>query len=284
MTGYARSHGSVPGIAFSIEIRSVNARGLDIRMRLTPGYDALEPELRRRIGKALTRGSVGVNLTIEREGEGGRVAVNHTALDAVLVALGEISGKLDAEKPTLDGILGLKGVLEQHEAPLEPEAEDALATAIYAALDRALADLQAARRQPLLDVRSRRRIKVAVHLRPFEQFAVGAHAIELAGGDEVVMDVVDFAQPLGPGRDRNRELDIGIGRQHGARDRGLARPRGRCDHQHNAAAGERRHELLEVLHLLAELVDHRLEVETDRRQLHGIGFRAERIRFAVKFL
>ena len=42
--------------------------------------------------------------------------------------------------------------------------------------------------------------------------------------------------------------------------------------------------LLQVLHLLAELVDHRLEVEADRRQLHGVGFGAEGIRFAVKFL
>jgi uncharacterized protein (TIGR00255 family) len=146
MTGYARSHGSAPGIAFAVEIKSVNARGHDIRMRLTPGYDALEPEIRRRIGKALTRGSVNVSLGIEREGEGGRVVVNHAALDAVLGALGEISGKLDAQKPTPDGILGLKGVLEQHEAPLEPEAEEALAAAIYDAVDRALMDLQAARR------------------------------------------------------------------------------------------------------------------------------------------
>ncbi|HVY52302.1 MAG TPA: YicC/YloC family endoribonuclease [Devosia sp.] len=145
MTGYARSRGSVPGIAFSVEIKSVNARGLDIRMRLTPGYDSLEPEIRRRIGRALTRGSVSVNLAVEREGEGGRVIVNHEALDAVLSALGEISGKVDAQRPTLEGILGLKGVLEQHEAPLAPEAEEALAGAIYAAVDTALADLRLAR-------------------------------------------------------------------------------------------------------------------------------------------
>ena len=59
MTGYARASGTVPGIAFTCEIKSVNARGLDIRMRLPPGYDALEPELRRRIGKAIVRGAIG---------------------------------------------------------------------------------------------------------------------------------------------------------------------------------------------------------------------------------
>jgi uncharacterized protein (TIGR00255 family) len=145
MTGYGRAHGAVPGIGFSVEIKSVNARGLDIRMRLTPGYDALEPEIRRRIGKALNRGSVTVNLNIEREGEGGRVVVNHEALDAVLGALREIAGKVDAAKPTLEGILGLKGVLEQHEAPLDADAEERLQQAIYDAVDDALAALATAR-------------------------------------------------------------------------------------------------------------------------------------------
>jgi uncharacterized protein (TIGR00255 family) len=146
MTGYARAQGGVPGISFAVEIKTVNARGLDIRMRMTPGYDALEGEIRRRVTKALARGSVTINLNIEREGEGGRVVVNHEALSAVLGALREIAGKVEAEKPTLDGILGLKGVLEQHDAPLDPDAEERLQGAIYDAVDGALADLRTSRR------------------------------------------------------------------------------------------------------------------------------------------
>jgi uncharacterized protein (TIGR00255 family) len=145
MTGYARAAGGVPGISFSVEIKTVNARGLDVRMRMTPGYDALEGEIRRRISKALSRGSVTVNLNVEREGEGGRVVVNHAALSAVLGALREIAGKVDAEKPTLDGILGLKGVLEQHEAPLDADAEERLHAAIYEAVDKALGELRVSR-------------------------------------------------------------------------------------------------------------------------------------------
>ena len=145
MTGYARAQGGVPGIGFSVEIKSVNARGLDMRMRLTPGYDGLDPEIRRRVSKAVSRGSVNVTLNVEREGEEGRVVINHAALDAVLGALREVGGRIDAGKPTLDGILGLKGVLEQHEAPLDADAEERLHTAIYEAVDKALADLQVAR-------------------------------------------------------------------------------------------------------------------------------------------
>ena len=146
MTGYARANGGVPGIGFSVEIKSVNARGLDMRMRMTPGYDALEPEIRRRITKELSRGSVTVNLNIERQGEGGRVVVNRQALDAVLAAIKDISALTNSPRPTPDGILGLKGVLEQHDAPLAPDTEERLQAAVYEAVDKALRELGASRR------------------------------------------------------------------------------------------------------------------------------------------
>lgn len=153
MTGYARANGAVPGIAFSVELKSVNSRGLDIRARLTPGYDALEPEIRRRINKALSRGAVTVNLNIDREGEGGRVVINQAALDAVLAAVADISSRMNLPRPTPDGVLALKGVLEQHDAPLDADAEERLHAAIYAAVDTALGDLQAARQAEGLHLR-----------------------------------------------------------------------------------------------------------------------------------
>jgi uncharacterized protein (TIGR00255 family) len=145
MTGYARAQGSVPGIGFSVELKTVNARGLDVRMRMTPGYDSLEPEIRRRVTRTLSRGSVTVNINVEREGEGGRVVVNKQALDAVLAAVKEIAALTNSPRPTPDGILGLKGVLEQHDAPLDADAEEKLQAAIYTAVDTALGELQLAR-------------------------------------------------------------------------------------------------------------------------------------------
>ncbi len=68
-------------------------------MRMTPGYDALEAEIRRRSARRCSRGSVTVNLNVERAGEGGRVVVNHLALYCVLGALNEIAGKVDARAP-----------------------------------------------------------------------------------------------------------------------------------------------------------------------------------------
>src|SRR5688572_3957815 len=146
MTGYARASGTVPGVAFTCEVKSVNSRGLDIRMRLPPGNDGLEPELRRRINKALTRGAIGMTVSIDREDAGGDVVINRQALATVLDAIRSL-GDIDAAKPSVDGILGLKGVLEQRETPMSPEDEEALHAAIYTCADRALADLAEARRK-----------------------------------------------------------------------------------------------------------------------------------------
>jgi len=145
MTGYGRAHGAVPGVAFVVELKSVNGRGLDMRIRATPGFDALEPEIRRRIGKAVTRGSLTVSLNVDREGAGGRVVVNHQALEAVLEGFRWLETHIAAQRPTLDGILGLKGVLEQHDTPLSTEEEEALSAAILATVDEAVAALVAAR-------------------------------------------------------------------------------------------------------------------------------------------
>ena len=203
MTGYARAQGGVPGISFSVEIKSVNGRGLDMRMRLTPGHDALEPEIRRRVGKALSRGSVSVTLNVEREGEEGRVVINHAALDAVLGALREIASRVDAEKPTLDGILGLKGVLEQHEAPLDADAEERLHTAIYDAVERALAELRNARQsegRALKDILSRQVDEIA-RLRDLAEAHPGrGRDVILARLKEQIADLMAASPSLGEDR------------------------------------------------------------------------------------
>lgn len=147
MTGYGRAAGRVPGATFTVEIKSVNGRGLDLRFRLAPGFDALESEIRRRVSADITRGSLSVSLFVEREGEDGRVVVNHQALEAVLEAVEWLKLRVDAQPPTIDGLLALKGVIEQHQSPMPPEEEEALHRAILTAVDAASAALVAARRE-----------------------------------------------------------------------------------------------------------------------------------------
>ena len=67
MTGFARGHGVCGPYAWAWEVKSVNGKGLDLRLRLPPGWDAIEAPVRARAAEKLARGSVQANLTVERE-------------------------------------------------------------------------------------------------------------------------------------------------------------------------------------------------------------------------
>jgi uncharacterized protein (TIGR00255 family) len=122
MTGFARGHGVSGPYAWTWEIKSVNAKGLDVRLRTPAGWDAIELPVRARAAQTLSRGSVQANLAIERGGAAPSVRVNAPVLDAILSAVREFGTKINASPPSLDGLLGLKGVIEIADAE-ENEAE-----------------------------------------------------------------------------------------------------------------------------------------------------------------
>jgi uncharacterized protein (TIGR00255 family) len=147
MTGFARGHGVAGAYAWSWEIKSVNAKGLDLRLRLPPGWDAIEVPARKRASEELARGTVYANLNVERKGAAPTVKVNEQVLAAVLAMIKGLSGKIDATPATLDGILGLKGVIEVTEEDESEDARRAAEAAVIAGFDKALADLAAMRRE-----------------------------------------------------------------------------------------------------------------------------------------
>ena len=149
MTGFARGHGVAGAYAWSWEIKSVNAKGLDLRFRLPAGWDAVEVPARARGTEKLSRGTVYANLTVERKGVQPTVKVNEPVLGAVLSTLKGLSGKVEAAPPTLDGILSLKGVIEVTEEDESEEDHRAAEAAIIAGFEEALAALlaHAARRR-----------------------------------------------------------------------------------------------------------------------------------------
>ncbi|HXZ47075.1 MAG TPA: YicC/YloC family endoribonuclease [Pseudolabrys sp.] len=146
MTGFARGQGVAGTYAWSWEIKSVNAKGLDLRFRLPAGWDAIEVPARARAAEKLARGTVYANLTVTRQGVQPAVKINEPVLAAVLSTLKGLSGKVDAAPPSLDGILSLKGVIEVSDADEREEEHRAAETAIFAGFDQALAALTAMRR------------------------------------------------------------------------------------------------------------------------------------------
>jgi uncharacterized protein (TIGR00255 family) len=146
MTGFARCHGVAGAYAWSWEIKSVNAKGLDLRLRLPPGWDAVEVPARMRASKELARGTVYANLSVERKGIA-TVKVNEQVLAAVLATIKGLTGKVGARPASLDGILGLKGVMEVMQEDESEDARRAAEAAVIAGFDKVLSDLAAMRRE-----------------------------------------------------------------------------------------------------------------------------------------
>ena len=145
MTGFARADGSSGAVRWTWEMRSVNGKGLELRLRLPPGQEGLEPQVRERCAKRLTRGNVQATLTLESDAPGQRLRVNEAVLAEVIAAMERIGTRLSVQPPTLDGILSIRGVLESSDEGHDPEAEAALRADALAGLDRALTDLVAMR-------------------------------------------------------------------------------------------------------------------------------------------
>jgi uncharacterized protein (TIGR00255 family) len=147
MTGFARSHGASGPYVFEWELKSVNAKGFDLRMRLPPGWDELEAFAKKRAGEVLARGTVYANLNIKRASSASTIRINEEVLASIVKMAGVLAGKIDAVAPSIDGLLGIKGVIEVVE-PESDEAEDKAAkAAAAAAFEQALSDLVAMRRR-----------------------------------------------------------------------------------------------------------------------------------------
>jgi len=145
MTGFARGHGVCGPYAWAWEIKSVNGKGLDVRLRLPPGWDAIEVPVRTGAAERVTRGSIQANLTVERSGALPSVRVNTAVLEAILATMRELAPKINASPPSLDGLLALKGVIEigdTEEREEERRSAEAAAVAGFAEAMGALGEMR----------------------------------------------------------------------------------------------------------------------------------------------
>ncbi len=147
MTGFARSHGTSGPYAFEWELKSVNAKGFDLRLRLPQGWDELDAHAKKRAGEALARGTVYANLNVKRANATSTVRINEDVLNAVLKVAGQLAGKIDAVAPSVDGLLGIKGVIEVVEPESNEDEDKAAKVAAAMAFDEALDNLVAMRRR-----------------------------------------------------------------------------------------------------------------------------------------
>jgi len=138
MTGFARADGAAALLSWHWEVRSVNGRGLDVRTRVPPSFEALEPRIREAVARRVTRGSLSVTLSIKRAQGQAEIRLNEKALDQVLAAIERLKSKVTIGPPSAEALLNIKGLIELVE-PEESETEALARTeALLANLDEAL--------------------------------------------------------------------------------------------------------------------------------------------------
>ena len=125
MTGFASADGIHDNASWLWEIRSVNGKGLDVRLRLPSGFEALEPQVRAASAKALKRGNIQISLNV-KEQHSAELVVNQAALEQVMNIASQLSENTNIEKASVDGILNVRGVLEERQVERSQSDKDKL--------------------------------------------------------------------------------------------------------------------------------------------------------------
>jgi uncharacterized protein (TIGR00255 family) len=147
MTGFGRAVADHGGAAIVWELKSVNGKGLEARLRLPPGCERLEQAARQAIQKRFARGNVQAVLTLARTGAQAQPVVNDEFLKDLAGLAKRLEEQFGVAPATADGLLALRGVLDAPEAAEDQDARAALDASILSTLDAALDGLETARRE-----------------------------------------------------------------------------------------------------------------------------------------
>jgi uncharacterized protein (TIGR00255 family) len=147
MTGFGRATGQTGGASWTWEIRTVNNKGLDVRLRLPQGFEDLEARLRDAVTQSIHRGSCMIGLSLKAPEKAADYVLNETAL-MKLADIAERARRLTGhtEHMPLAALLSLKGVIEVSDQPSSEDAASPLAEALLSSFQRALLEVTQARR------------------------------------------------------------------------------------------------------------------------------------------
>jgi uncharacterized protein (TIGR00255 family) len=145
MTGFARLTGASSLGPFAWEIKAVNAKGLDVRLRIASLFDSIEAESRARIARRVTRGTINVTLTAQRGSAIPEVRINQDLLQKLASAIATVDLHGSIAPATLDGLLSVRGVVEVIDAEDTEEQRRTACVHVLSSLDDALDQLVAMR-------------------------------------------------------------------------------------------------------------------------------------------
>ena len=145
MTGFARADGVHGDVAWHWEVRSVNGRNLELRLRLPTGFEAIEIRARALAQEKLARGNCTLSLWVKRETGQTEIRLNETVLRQAQAVAQRAHDLTGLKLPRLDTLLSMRGVVEAVEGEESEEAQAALHHALIASLAQALEQLVGAR-------------------------------------------------------------------------------------------------------------------------------------------
>jgi uncharacterized protein (TIGR00255 family) len=147
MTGFAEAHGAHEAARWRWEVKSVNGRGLELRLRMPPGFDGIEIAARTLAAERFKRGNIQATLTMEPREETRGLKVDPVALNAAVRLAKQIADETGLAPARADGILSLKGVIVQDEAAvMTPEERAPRDAAMLNSVAMAFDSLRRARR------------------------------------------------------------------------------------------------------------------------------------------
>ena len=115
MTGFGAAAGttalSTGAVNWRWEIKGVNGKGLDVKLRMPTGLDTVEQDVRAKAAASVHRGTLHISLQIDREESVARPVVDEAALDAVIAAAKLVEQKSGGAPATVDALLNARGVL-----------------------------------------------------------------------------------------------------------------------------------------------------------------------------
>jgi len=203
MTGFARVEGQIDGFAWVWELKSVNGKALDLRFRFPAGYDALEAPCKALLGDRIKRGSINIVLTITEAARAAQLQINETVLSQVIVLLKSLEGAIDAAPPRLDGLLGMRGVMELVDDQPDPAARELRLAALTASFGRAADALLAARDgegERIGRVLSTRLDEIAAFVSDAERSAAAQPDAIRVRFKQQIADLLDGASPVSEDR------------------------------------------------------------------------------------
>jgi uncharacterized protein (TIGR00255 family) len=145
MTGFADAQGSLEGAHWRWEVKSVNGRSLEVRLRVPSGFDGIEPAVRMLAAGRFKRGNIQAGLTFDAGETARGLKIDAAALASAVTIAKKVAAETGLPPARVDGLLALKGVIVQEETEGDPVARTARDVAILESLARAFEALAKAR-------------------------------------------------------------------------------------------------------------------------------------------